>query len=360
MLNRLLQAVPGFSVRVGECASVEAAADQFFECSAEHEAPLMRPVNYREMDQVFMKILPSIPVPRTFRAIIHGGRVLDEGVVLSKDGRLLREVCVANGYSPTEHPYANRRAVARTRKLRGRTAVAASRGGDCYYHWIFDVLPRLGLIEGEFRDALLIQNSVGYQQESLAMLGCNDVIPCGRGKHFACEELLLPSLSGTCGMPTPLSCNFLREKFVSEVKGTPDRLIYISREDSSNRRVSNESELLALLRPMGFEKHVLTGMNFASQVDLFASASVVVAPHGASLTNLVFCNPNTAVLELFHPAYFHWCYWFICACSGLRYAYGIPGGSPAIRHDPAHSKTPIYADIPSVEKLLTAFLDKQQ
>ena len=37
------------------------------------------------------------------------------------------------------------------------------------------------------------------------------------------------------------------------------------------------------------------------QVDAFAAAQVVVAPHGAALGNLVFCPPGVRVLELFAP-----------------------------------------------------------
>lgn len=38
--------------------------------------------------------------------------------------------------------------------------------------------------------------------------------------------------------------------------------------------------------------------SLAAQAALFRSASVVVAPHGAALANVVFSRPNTAVLEL--------------------------------------------------------------
>ena len=70
------------------------------------------------------------------------------------------------------------------------------------------------------------------------------------------------------------------------------------------------------------------------QIDLFAGAEVVVAPHGAALANLVFCPPGVRVLELFHPRYVNPCYWAIADNPGADYRYlvcgrdGRPAGSP--------------------------------
>jgi hypothetical protein len=47
------------------------------------------------------------------------------------------------------------------RKASGRIAVLASRGADCYYHWLFDVLPRAGLLGSERIDGFIIQQP-GY------------------------------------------------------------------------------------------------------------------------------------------------------------------------------------------------------
>ena len=54
----------------------------------------------------------------------------------------------------------------------------------------------------------------------------------------------------------------------------------------------------------------------------FAAARVIVAPHGAALTNLVFCRPGVRVLELFAPGYTVHCYWTITAnIPDARYRY---------------------------------------
>ena len=39
------------------------------------------------------------------------------------------------------------------------------------------------------------------------------------------------------------------------------------------------------------------------QINIFNQAEIIVAPHGAGLTNVVWCNPGTVVYELFCDQY---------------------------------------------------------
>ena len=54
-----------------------------------------------------------------------------------------------------------------------------------------------------------------------------------------------------------------------------------------------------------------------------ASASVVLAPHGAGLSNIVFCQPGTKIIELFAPTYVPPCYRIISNICGLEHYYLI-------------------------------------
>lgn len=78
------------------------------------------------------------------------------------------------------------------------------------------------------------------------------------------------------------------------------RRLLVSRQDATVRRVANQEELAGALAPYGFEIVVPGQLSFRQQVDTFASAEVVVAPHGAAMTNLLFCAPGTLAIELHH------------------------------------------------------------
>jgi capsular polysaccharide biosynthesis protein len=91
----------------------------------------------------------------------------------------------------------------------------------------------------------------------------------------------------------------------------------ISRRHAPGRRVANEEEMMRLLSRLGFVAHVLEELSFTEQVRLFASAKIVVAPHGAGLANMVFSD-GLSVVELF-SSYFNASFLTLAASLGFRY-----------------------------------------
>ena len=99
--------------------------------------------------------------------------------------------------------------------------------------------------------------------------------------------------------------------------------IYVSRRIAPGRRMRNEDELERALERMGFRILFLENMPLAEQFKAFRRASTVVAPHGAGLSHLHFCQPGTYVLECFPNTYFNDCYARLAAQVGHRYDYLI-------------------------------------
>ena len=95
--------------------------------------------------------------------------------------------------------------------------------------------------------------------------------------------------------------------------------VYISRSDAKTRRVTNEKELAAVLEPLGFTGMTLGQATVAEQISLFRHAKVIVAPHGAAVANVIFCQPGTVVIELIPQSYRHTMYGYVAAWSGLKY-----------------------------------------
>lgn len=76
-------------------------------------------------------------------------------------------------------------------------------------------------------------------------------------------------------------------------------LLYVSRNESSMRRILNENDLLPGLKDMGFRIISPGKLSLTEQIEAFRNARVVLAAHGAGLTNILFCRPNTTLIEIF-------------------------------------------------------------
>ena len=81
--------------------------------------------------------------------------------------------------------------------------------------------------------------------------------------------------------------------------GKASERIYVSRNESSMRRVLNEEDMVPGLQWLGFEIIRPGTLPLSAQIEKFRNAKVIVAPHGAALTNLIFCRPDLTLVEIF-------------------------------------------------------------
>src|SRR5690606_36018619 len=124
------------------------------------------------------------------------------------------------------------------------------------------------------------------------------------------------------------ACDFLRQELLVNTEKIPGyERIYISRMNANHRKLENHDEVLRVLTAYGFRQVILEKEPVRRKIQIFNSAKIIVAPHGAGLTNLVFCEPGTKVIELFNPNWMLPCYWMISNHMDLDYYYlrGIGG-----------------------------------
>jgi capsular polysaccharide biosynthesis protein len=77
------------------------------------------------------------------------------------------------------------------------------------------------------------------------------------------------------------------------------RLLYISRAKASRRRITRESEVLSVLQNRHFECVYCEDLSLRDQVRLFAEAKVIIGPHGAGFTNILYAREGTIVGEIY-------------------------------------------------------------
>ena len=79
------------------------------------------------------------------------------------------------------------------------------------------------------------------------------------------------------------------------------------------RRIHNLEQVQDFLSAYNFETVYLEGMSVLDQILLFQSAEFVIGAHGAGLSNLLFCDPGTKVIELMPTAEMRPFFWMISA-----------------------------------------------
>ncbi len=248
-------------------------------------------------------------------------------------------------------------------------AVLSTAGSEGYFHWLMDSLPRLEILKQslpgglESIDKFIInQSNLSAINESLKILDIppNKLIYADRYTHIQARKLVVPSLPGNTGDPTAWTCEFLRGKllkFRAEIEPIPK--LYISRSRAKYRKILNEDDVLNCVSKFGFTPIYLEEYNFTTQIAILANAEFIVAPHGAGLTNLVWCNPGTKVLEIFSPNYINICFWVIANQVKLDYYYLIGEGKKHHEgYDPHLYQDNITVSIEELTQSLIMMLDR--
>jgi capsular polysaccharide biosynthesis protein/tetratricopeptide (TPR) repeat protein len=269
--------------------------------------------------------------------------------VITPDNYLLADLSRAypgqlpgcENYDPRKHRIFQIKTLPKLEQINGTVAILSGLSGHVYFHWLVDILPRWELLRLSGIDLTKIDwfvvNSLRqpFQRETLKYLGIPErkIIESDRYPHIQAQQLIVPSFPGFLGWLPPWALQFLGSQFLgffgnrleflgasSNTYNYPER-IYISREKAQYRRVINECEVWETLEKFGFVKIFLESYSVQEQIRLFAQAKIIVAAHGSGLTNIIFCQPNTQILELVSPNYIKHYFWVISQQLGLKHYY---------------------------------------
>jgi Glycosyltransferase 61 len=294
----------------------------------------------------------TVNLPRSYVARIPGGRVFGSGNVLAPDGRLIaRDASPDFGKPFEEHWLLTYQKMPPAVPLSGRTGVIATTLGTGYGHWVLEELLRLIALKATDCETLIAHSSASYNREAIALHGFSGkMIEAKRNAHYSCDELIVPSL----GFLTPKTVSAL-EEFTAPLCKTSSAFgerLYVSREKARRRRVANENDLWVSLERRGFVKVHLEDLSWGQQIAAFRAAKTIVAPHGAGLANLVFCQPKTKVIELFNRSYVNGWFWQLATLKALNYCPIVPISPEPLAQRLEANRLNIEADVLQVLKAL--------
>jgi hypothetical protein len=250
------------------------------------------------------------------------------------------------------------RVIVGPRKYEGTVFSLLSGGGakHYYYHWLFDSIPKFDLLRKsglayEIDYFLVPSVEHKYQIEYLKKFGIRDdqIIDSTEVQHLIADRLVVASYTRLREHLPRWVCSYLHEIMVDKRQPRErNELIYIARGDAQrNRKVINEDCLIRELVALGFHVYYLTRFSIYEQAELFNSAAMVVASHGGGLSNLVFCEPGTPVIEFFPDNYVNHLFYDVCRKSDLSYHYLVCPSEKSNENE-LQAETNLVAEVPAI------------
>jgi capsular polysaccharide biosynthesis protein/glycosyltransferase involved in cell wall biosynthesis len=223
-------------------------------------------------------------------------------------------------------------ALARAPRLDGTFAIFFNGNLHNYYHWIAEGMLALDVLAQTIGDDLDLRivlpktmdiNAVFDHRASVAALGFGKwpVVEAAPPIVRVGEAVWVESSDFIEGVPAARVRSFQRRiaSLYADRRGPRNRRLLVKRLGQA-RAIDNFADVEAFLQPLGFETVWLEGASVEEQIDMFQRAEFVIGAHGAGLTNLLFCEPGTKVIEFMPTAEMRPFFWLISEKLGLRHA----------------------------------------
>ena len=255
--------------------------------------------------------------------IINDGRVytdLNEHVAIIKDNYLLPNISYQQVYGELKNVEFNKTLETGTprilKKFNGNVlTLVQGASGNNYFHFLFDVITKLKLCEQNFNlneiDFFYLPGTTSWQKKILSIFNIFEdrMINSQKYRHIKAENLLALEhpwykegfVQKEINKIPEWIIFYLREKFLSyKQKFESNDKIFIDRSDSlfNHCKLINNNEVMEFLKDKGFSSYRVSDLDFFEQIYLFNNAKIIIGPHGAAFTNLIFSNPGLKLIEI--------------------------------------------------------------
>jgi capsular polysaccharide biosynthesis protein len=174
---------------------------------------------------------------------------------------------------------------------------------DNFYHFMIEKMPKVLAAERLAPvtcNAMFVSRSTPFHVQSLRLLGID-------GERCAFVNPALPLRLRRAAIIDDFGIWLKPHPEVKQIARAPRstpavdtcRRLYIDRRAAHKRRMANQTDVATRLAELGFKAVVLEHLPLDEQIETVAQAEVIVAPHGAGLTHVMFARPGLKVLEIF-------------------------------------------------------------
>lgn len=250
-----------------------------------------------------------------FVSVVENARIIgSKGVPLSEDDQIIAD-CLAPPYNVTRRSKIAIRSALWDMGLRDfhhqcttpgtslDTAVHLFPSYPNYYHWSVENLMKLHMVlqygeeYGTYPNILVPKNRPEWIDDSLHIYDYPGKIIGIGNDAVEVNKLIVPNFPD----PTIEELETLRDRMCDNIpinsKLDSSRRLFVARQDATIRRVRNYDAVRSVLSNYGFQTVIPSEYTVSEQILLFNDADVIIGPHGAGLTNLIYAS-DTSVVEL--------------------------------------------------------------
>jgi len=203
-----------------------------------------------------------------------------------------------------------------------------------FWHWMFEGLPRLLVLEKFGYDGIyIIAHGVPFIMDLMDLLGIDPKRLRFNDTTYKVRKLMLPHPWSATTMyhGNPELFSLVRSTLLDAVEPLPGRKRCYVRRVGSKRRVINETDVLHTLEAFDFEILVPESLSARQQIQFMTNVDFSVMPHGANCTLAAFQKSGSAFVELFSHRFLYFMNLFMAEHCNLLY---VPLCSELVRTTP--------------------------
>lgn len=166
-----------------------------------------------------------------------------------------------------------------------------------YHHFVTETLIKAILFKEELKSKIIIipPNAPLFIMESLNMIHDFKYIELNNPFYLKSLSFIENPNSGYYDQKQLIA---LKSNLIPLNKKVAYKKIYLSREKARSRKILNETELIELLKKYQFQIVETDNMSFQEQLNLFSESNFLISPHGAGLTNMIFMDELSTIIEI--------------------------------------------------------------
>ena len=207
------------------------------------------------------------------------------------------------------------------KKIHGRVFnLCQGDSGNNYFHFIFDILPKLYLLNYSFHlkkiNFFYVSDPKEWQIKILNILGIKKekLLSSKKYKHIHADEIYVVDHpwynQGYIQQSVKEIPKWIilqnRKKFLKKSKDNLKKKIFLDRSESgyNHCQIQNMSDIERLITNQNFKKYKPELLSFKKQINLFKNSAVIIGAHGAAFSNIIFCKQGTKIIEIIpadHP-----------------------------------------------------------